>query len=62
MSYDQAFGLVRSRRACIKPNSGFVTALREWEGYCRAVEAQWAKMAAQGGQQRPDMGRRHTAW
>ncbi|KIY45934.1 phosphatases II [Fistulina hepatica ATCC 64428] len=31
MTYDTAFGLCKSRRACVKPNSGFVMALREWE-------------------------------
>ncbi|KAI0930983.1 hypothetical protein AcV7_005016 [Taiwanofungus camphoratus] len=31
MSYDSAFDLVRRKRACVKPNSGFVRALQEWE-------------------------------
>jgi len=31
MTYDAAFALVKHQRACIKPNSGFVNALREWE-------------------------------
>ncbi|KAG5643619.1 hypothetical protein DXG03_000586 [Asterophora parasitica] len=31
MSYDSAFALCKRNRACVKPNSGFVTALREWE-------------------------------
>ena len=31
MSYDSAFKLVRRNRACIKPNSGFVRALKAWE-------------------------------
>ena len=31
MSYDSAFDLVRRKRACIKPNSGFVRALQDWE-------------------------------
>ncbi|KAJ6631286.1 protein-tyrosine phosphatase-like protein [Mycena sp. CBHHK59/15] len=34
MTYDSAFGLVKERRQCIKPNSGFVLALREWESAC----------------------------
>ncbi|KAK0201409.1 protein-tyrosine phosphatase-like protein [Desarmillaria ectypa] len=35
MSYDSAFALVRRERACAKPNSGFVQALREWEAAWR---------------------------
>ena len=31
MSYDSAFDLVKRKRACIKPNSGFVRALQDWE-------------------------------
>lgn len=31
MSYDTAFALVKGQRACIKPNPGFVAALRDWE-------------------------------
>ncbi|KAI0345454.1 phosphatases II [Trametopsis cervina] len=31
MSYDAAFDLVKRKRACVKPNSGFVKALQEWE-------------------------------
>lgn len=31
MSYEAAFDFVRKRRACIKPNAGFVRALQEWE-------------------------------
>ncbi|KAJ7650932.1 protein-tyrosine phosphatase-like protein [Roridomyces roridus] len=34
MSYDSAFALVKTRRACIHPNSGFVAALRDWEAAC----------------------------
>ncbi|KAF8876713.1 protein-tyrosine phosphatase-like protein [Mucidula mucida] len=32
MSFDGALALVKHERACIKPNSGFVQALKEWEG------------------------------
>ncbi|KAJ6582324.1 protein-tyrosine phosphatase-like protein [Mycena capillaripes] len=35
MTYDTAYNLVRRRRQCIQPNSGFVKALREWETACR---------------------------
>ncbi|KIK68166.1 hypothetical protein GYMLUDRAFT_37006 [Collybiopsis luxurians FD-317 M1] len=31
MSYDAAFALVQRQRACVKPNPGFVNALKEWE-------------------------------
>ncbi|KAJ3880345.1 protein-tyrosine phosphatase-like protein [Lentinula edodes] len=31
MSYDAAFAFVKRQRACIKPNTGFVNALKEWE-------------------------------
>jgi len=31
MSFDSAITFVRQRRPCIKPNSGFVRCLREWE-------------------------------
>ncbi|KAI0077153.1 DSPc-domain-containing protein [Panus rudis PR-1116 ss-1] len=36
MSYDSAFDLVKRKRACIKPNSGFVRALQEWEKQWRS--------------------------
>ncbi|KAL1746871.1 protein-tyrosine phosphatase-like protein [Schizophyllum fasciatum] len=36
MTYDSAFALCKQRRACVKPNSGFVTALREWEAMYHA--------------------------
>ncbi|KAI0088454.1 phosphatases II [Irpex rosettiformis] len=31
MSYDAAFDLVKRKRACVNPNSGFVRCLQEWE-------------------------------
>ena len=31
MSYEFAFAFVKKYRACIKPNSGFVNCLKEWE-------------------------------
>ncbi|KZT69480.1 phosphatases II [Daedalea quercina L-15889] len=39
MTYETAFDLVRRKRACIKPNSGFVRALQEWEKRWRNVGA-----------------------
>ncbi|KAF7300290.1 Dual specificity catalytic domain-containing protein [Mycena chlorophos] len=38
MSYDDALAFVKERRSCIKPNAGFVQALRDWEGSCRATK------------------------
>ncbi|EIN12287.1 phosphotyrosine protein [Punctularia strigosozonata HHB-11173 SS5] len=31
MTYEQAFEFCKARRACVKPNSGFVACLKEWE-------------------------------
>ncbi|KAG6914689.1 hypothetical protein DXG01_015934 [Tephrocybe rancida] len=39
MSYDNAFALLKRKRACVKPNSGFVNALREWEADWRRPPA-----------------------
>ncbi|KAF8217167.1 protein-tyrosine phosphatase-like protein [Mycena galopus ATCC 62051] len=41
MTYDAAFDLVRQRRQCIHPNSGFVKTLREWETTCNASQLQY---------------------
>jgi hypothetical protein len=35
MSYESAHAFVKSKRPCIKPNSGFIEALRAWEGQWR---------------------------
>ncbi|PPQ68531.1 hypothetical protein CVT25_005453 [Psilocybe cyanescens] len=48
MSYSNAYSFVLRKRACIKPNSGFVRALQEWE-------------AALGSSARPGMTRRFTS-
>jgi len=45
MSFDTAHALVKRKRACVKPNPGFIQALQEWEGLWR----------------RPAMARRFTA-
>ncbi|KAJ8503211.1 hypothetical protein ONZ45_g11064 [Pleurotus djamor] len=39
MSFDTAYALLKRQRACIKPNSGFVKALQEWEGAWRRPPA-----------------------
>ena len=35
MTYNEAFKFVKSKRACVKPNPGFVKCLRAWEEKCR---------------------------
>ncbi|TFK22005.1 phosphatases II [Coprinopsis marcescibilis] len=35
MSFDNALTLLKHKRACVKPNAGFVRALQEWEAYWR---------------------------
>ena len=39
MTFDNAYALVKRKRACMKPNSGFVQCLQEWE-------SQWRRPAA----------------
>ncbi|KAJ7121464.1 protein-tyrosine phosphatase-like protein [Mycena epipterygia] len=39
MSYNAAYELVKSRRACVRPNPGFVAALREWEAEFKTAVA-----------------------
>ncbi|KAJ7103835.1 protein-tyrosine phosphatase-like protein [Mycena epipterygia] len=46
MSYDAAYELVKSRRQCIRPNSGFVVALRDWEAECRPAQESKCRTAA----------------
>ncbi|KIM36508.1 hypothetical protein M413DRAFT_449062 [Hebeloma cylindrosporum] len=53
MSYESASSLVRHKRACVKPNSGFVHALHEWEGAWKGVGS------GVGG--RPGIARRFTS-
>ena len=45
MSYDSAFDLVHRKRACIKPNSGFVRALQDWEKQWRLAAQQPGRAA-----------------
>jgi len=40
MTYDQALELVKSKRACVEPNAGFVRCLRAWEEKCSSIAAQ----------------------
>ncbi|KAF8875647.1 protein-tyrosine phosphatase-like protein [Infundibulicybe gibba] len=39
MSFDNAYSLLRRKRACVKPNSGFIKALQEWESTWRRPAA-----------------------
>ncbi|TFK38876.1 protein-tyrosine phosphatase-like protein [Crucibulum laeve] len=39
MSFDSAFALCKHKRACVKPNSGFIRALQEWEAAWRRPPA-----------------------
>ena len=34
MGVDEALGVIKSKRQCIRPNDGFREQLREWEGEC----------------------------
>jgi hypothetical protein len=52
MSYSAAFAYVQRKRACVKPNSGFVRALQDWEGTLA--------VGGSGSAARPGMGRRFT--
>ncbi|KAJ7198024.1 protein-tyrosine phosphatase-like protein [Mycena pura] len=40
MSYDAAHAFVKRKRACTKPNAGFVRALQEWEASWRRPQIQ----------------------
>ncbi|KAJ6548551.1 protein-tyrosine phosphatase-like protein [Mycena capillaripes] len=40
MGYDAAYEFAKSRRACIRPNPGFVATLREWEVVCKTDAAE----------------------
>ncbi|KAF9259698.1 phosphatases II [Marasmius fiardii PR-910] len=60
MSYDQAFDLVLKRRPCVKPNSGFVAALREWENLCRQQRSRGGAGQSQR-PIRPELPRRFTS-
>ncbi|KAF8187918.1 DSPc-domain-containing protein [Mycena galopus ATCC 62051] len=40
MAYDAAYEFVKSRRACVRPNPGFVATLREWEVVCKTHGAE----------------------
>lgn len=35
MSFDAAHSLLKRKRACVKPNPGFVRALQDWEGFVK---------------------------
>lgn len=58
MSFDAAYGLVKRKRACIKPNSGFVRVLQEWDAACHGVGR---GSGGPGQNMRPVLGRRFTS-
>lgn len=57
MSFETAHGMVKRKRACIKPNSGFLRVLQEWDIACHS--------SGRGGgpaqNMRPVLGRRFTS-
>lgn len=57
MSFDAALAKCKQTRACVKPNSGFVKCLQEWE----RVQVKIRQQQSQQSQQRPAaMSRRFT--
>jgi hypothetical protein len=54
MSFETALGMVKRKRACIKPNSGFLRALQEWDVACHGG-------GVLGQNMRPVIGRRFTS-
>ncbi|KAJ7574116.1 protein-tyrosine phosphatase-like protein [Mycena floridula] len=53
MGFDEALRWTKEKRACVKPNSGFVKVLREWESYWRNKRERV--------HERPVIGRRFTS-
>ena len=37
MSFETALAVVKRKRACVKPNSGFMKALQEWDVVCHGI-------------------------
>ena len=70
MSYDAALDLVKRKRACVKPNSGFVryalslpsllVAVAHYDGYvCRCLQ-EWERQWRPPAGERPSMRRAQT--
>jgi hypothetical protein len=59
MSFEAAHGMVKRKRACIKPNSGFVRVLQEWDAACHGMGRAGGGGPAQN--MRPVTGRRFTS-
>jgi len=58
MSFETAFAVVKRKRACIKPNSGFMKVLQEWDVACHGH----GRAGGGPGQNlRPTIGRRFTS-
>jgi len=58
MSFEAAHGMVKRKRACIKPNSGFVRVLQEWDAACHGMGRAGGGPAQN---MRPVTGRRFTS-
>ena len=58
MSFETAHGMVKRKRACIKPNSGFMRALQEWDVACHGIGRSGG---GPGQNMRPMLGRRFTS-
>ena len=57
MSFETAYALVKRKRACIKPNSGFVRVLQEWDVACHGRTG----AGGTGHNMRSVLGRRFTS-
>jgi len=57
MSFETAFAMVKRKRACIKPNSGFLRVLQEWDAACHGGRGG----GGPGQNMRPGIGRRFTS-
>ena len=58
MSFETAHGMVKRKRACIKPNSGFMKVLQEWDFACHG---NGRSVGGPGQNMRPIIGRRFTS-
>ena len=52
MSFETALAVVKRKRACVKPNFGFMKALQEWDVACHGI----GRSGGAFGDQRNDFG------